>query len=175
MAFHARLAAMEVALDTLEFRNAMARFASGVTIVTTSDRDGKFVGFTASAFSSLSLEPPLLLVCLQKNADCYRAFMVADRFTVSILAVGQEEIALRFATKAVDKMAGTPTVAGPVTGLPLIEGAAATFECETHARPDGGAHTCLVGRVVGATRTDNEPLLRFNRHFGRFVEGESTH
>lgn len=166
---------MEVALDTLEFRNAMARFASGVTIVTTSDRDDRFVGFTASAFSSLSLEPPLLLVCLQKNADCYRAFMVADRFTVSILAVGQEEIALRFATKAVDKMAGTPTVSGSVTGLPLIEGAAATFECEIHARPDGGDHTILIGRVVGATSTDNEPLLHFNRHFGRFVEGESTH
>ena len=69
---------METALDPTDFRNAMARFASGVTVVTTRNGDGAFVGFTASAFSSLSLNPPLLLVCLQKNADCYAAFMEAE-------------------------------------------------------------------------------------------------
>jgi flavin reductase ActVB len=80
---------MQQALDPAEFRDAMARFASGVTVVTTKNADGEAVGFTASAFSSLSLNPPLMLVCLQNDADCYDAFMKNDQFTVSILAMGQ--------------------------------------------------------------------------------------
>jgi flavin reductase ActVB len=160
---------MEAALDPMEFRNAMARFASGVTIVTTRNGEGSFVGFTASAFSSLSLSPPLLLVCLQKDADCYRAFMEAPQFALSILAHGQHEIAVRFATKAVDKLQGTPVVPGPVTGLPLVEGASAHTECVTRERLEGGDHTILVGEVVRAASTDLEPLLHFNRQFGRFV------
>lgn len=166
---------MEAALDTLEFRNAMARFASGVTIVTTRTSGGEAVGFTASAFSSLSLEPPLLLVCLQKDADCYDAFMENDTFAVSILAEGQGDIALRFATKAIDKLAGTPAVDGALTGLPLITGAAATCECEMFERYDGGDHTILVGRVIAAISTDTPPLLHFNRSFGVFIAESSTH
>ena len=158
----------------LEFRNAMARFAGGVTVVTTSDQDGAFVGFTASAFSSLSLNPPLLLVCLQKDADCYAAFMRADRFAVSILAHGQSDIARRFATKAIDKMAGTPTVIGSHTDLPLIRGASAHAECSMLDRVDGGDHTILIGEVISASSTSHDPLLHFNRQFGRFVPEEPS-
>jgi flavin reductase ActVB len=158
----------------MDFRNAMARFASGVTIVTTRNGDGAFVGFTASAFSSLSLDPPLLLVCLQKDADCYAAFMEAEHFAVSILAHGQADVARRFATKAIDKMDGTTTVAGERTGLPLIEGAAAHTECAMVDRVDGGDHTILVGEVISAVSTDLEPLLHFNRQFGRFVAEEPS-
>ena len=99
---------MNAALDPTDFRDAMARFASGVTVVTTRDSGGKAVGFTASAFSSLSLDPPLLLVCLQKDADCYAAFMEAEQFGVSILAQGQSPIALRFATKAIESGTARP-------------------------------------------------------------------
>lgn len=165
---------METALNTTDFRNAMARFASGVTIVTTRNADGNFVGFTASAFTSLSLDPPLLLVCLQKDADCYAAFIANPHFAVSILAHGQSAVAKRFATKAVDKMQDTPVVPGPNTGLPVVEGAAAWAECSVWERVDGGDHTILVGEVIGAGSSDAEPLLHFNRAFGLFVPEEPS-
>ena len=161
---------MSATLDTADFRDAMARFASGVTVVTTRDKGGSAVGFTASAFSSLSLDPPLLLVCLQKDADCYAAFMEAEQFGVSILAEGQSLIAIRFATKAIDKWEGTPSERGSVTGIPVIEGAATRLECRLHSRSDGGDHTILIGEVLSADANGNEPLLHFNRSYGRFVE-----
>lgn len=162
---------MNAALDPTDFRDAMARFASGVTVVTTRDSGGKAIGFTASAFSSLSLDPPLLLVCLQKDADCYAAFMETGQFGVSILAQGQSPIAVRFATKAIDKWEGTPSAPGSATGIPLIDGAAACLECAIHSRAEGGDHTILIGEVLTADTNGQEPLLHFNRAFGRFVEG----
>jgi flavin reductase ActVB len=165
---------VETALNPIDFRNAMARFASGVTIVTTRDGSGAFVGFTASAFSSLSLNPPLLLVCLQKDADCYTAFMKADYFALSILAHGQDDIARKFATKAIDKMADTIVDPGPLTGLPLIERASASCECRMTDRVDGGDHTILIGEVLRAESNDSPPLLHFNRQFGRFVGEEPS-
>jgi flavin reductase ActVB len=161
---------MESTLDPAEFREALARFATGVTIVATDDAAGSAVGFTASAFSSLSLEPPLILVCLQKNADCYQAFMEATYFTVSVLAAGQGEIARRFATKGADKWTETPRVSGPATGLALVDGAASRLECRIHERFDGGDHTILIGEVLWADCAETiDPLLHFNRSFGRFV------
>ena len=160
---------MSVVLDPAEFREAMARFASGVTVVMTRNSEGAYVGFTASAFSSLSLNPSLLLVCLQKDADCYGTFMEAPEFALSILSFDQAEIAVRFATKAIDKLKDTPTVSGPATALPLVEGAAAHAECRIRDRFEGGDHTILVGEVLRAASTDAEPLLHFNRQFGRFV------
>jgi flavin reductase ActVB len=165
---------MAATADQLAFRNAMARFASGVTIVTTRSSDGAFVGFTASAFSSLSLDPPLLLVCLQKDAECYAAFMENDDFAVSILAHGQDEVARRFATKKIDKWEGTPSVPGKIVGLPLIADASAHCECRIRERADGGDHTILIGEVVRAEVTDAEPLLHYNRQFGRFVAEEPS-
>lgn len=157
-----------------DFRNAMARFASGVTVVTTRNGAGEAVGFTASAFSSLSLYPPLLLVCLQKDADCYAAFMTAEHFAVSILAHGQGQVARRFATKAVDKWRGTSSTPGGRTRLPLIDGAAAQAECIMLDRVDGGDHTILIGEVISAVSTAHDPLLHFNRQFGRFIGEEPS-
>jgi flavin reductase ActVB len=159
---------MAQSLDSKAFRDTMGAFASGVTVVTTRDQSGQFVGFTASSFCSLSLDPPLLLVCIQKDADCYAAFMEALAFAVSILAHGQEEIARRFATKAIDKMNGTSVVAGPSTGLPVITGASAWAECAVRDRLDGGDHTILVAEVIAVDSSDQPPLVRFLREFGRF-------
>ena len=164
----------EISAAEIAFRDAMARFASGVTIVTAQDSGGAPVGFTASAFSSLSLNPPMLLVCLQKDADCYAAFMEAEHFAVSILAHGQDEIARRFATKAIDKWRDTPSVPGEKTRLPLIEGACAQTECLMLDRVDGGDHTILIGEVISAASTNDAPLLHFNRQFGRFVGEEPS-
>ncbi|HUF52943.1 MAG TPA: flavin reductase family protein [Dehalococcoidia bacterium] len=166
---------MQTALDPAEFRDAMARFASGVTVVTTRDTAGAFVGFTASAFTSLSLNPPLMLVCLQKDADCYQAFTDSDEFAVSILATGQSSLATRFATKGIDKWDGTPSITGPNTGIPMIEACSAQIECRVHSRPDGGDHTILIGEVIWAdSHPQCAPLLHFNRTFGRFTPDEAA-
>ena len=160
----------DAAVDSQRFREAMARFASGVTVVTTIDEDAKVpVGFTASAFSSLSLDPPLVLVCLARSADCYPAFATAGSMAVSILRVDQQDVALRFATRGADKFGPTALVHGEVTGLPLIRDALAHVECELWDRFDGGDHVILVGKVLLARVADGEPLLHFNRRFGRFL------
>src|SRR5687767_10867776 len=110
-------------VDQTAFRNAMAQFASGVTIVTTVQEDGVPKGFTASAFSSLSLDPPLILVCLDRKADSHPAFERAEHFAVSFLAEGQAEAALRFAKSGADKFGNFEVESGRVTGTPLIPGA----------------------------------------------------
>ncbi len=158
----------ETIVDAVDFKNAMARFASGVTVVITKDEDRRLVGFTASAFSSLSLDPPLVLVCLEKRADCYEAFKRAPSMTISVLAAEQGDLAWRFATKNIDKFEGTPVVTGEATGLPLIEGATVRLECRMHDRLPGGDHTILVGEVLMARSTDDAPLIHYNRRFGVF-------
>jgi flavin reductase ActVB len=155
-------------LDPDDFRNAMSRFATGVTIVTTNDPGGRPVGFTASAFSSLSLNPPLVLVCLDRRAECFEAFQATDLMAINILAMGQDDIAMRFATRGADKFGATRTTAGTATGTPLIDGALAQVECRVHERVEGGDHVILVGEVVQAASDDSEPLLHYNRNFGRF-------
>ncbi len=156
-------------VDSVDFRNAMARFASGVTVVTTLSSDGKPTAYTASAFLSLSLEPPLILVTLEKKAESHPVFERAEQFAVSVLAEGQDEIAYRFARRGTDKFADFETAAGPSTGLPLIPGALVQLECRMHDRLPGGDHTILIGEVVTARTDDSRaPLLHYNRTMGRF-------
>jgi flavin reductase ActVB len=158
----------ESTLDPQNFKDAMAAFPSGVTIVTTVAPDGTPVGFTASAFSSLSLDPPLVLICLDRKAECYDAFDRAKTFAVSILARGQGDTAMKFATRGADKFGGAPIERGAVTGNALIKGAIAQLECTMYAKPDGGDHVILVGKVVRASTTAVEPLMFYSRKFGHF-------
>lgn len=159
-----------VVVDQTAFRNAMAHFASGVTVVTARSAEGAPVGFTASAFSSLSLDPPLVLVCLQKDADSYPTFAIAEHMAISILAAGQDDTAWRFAKRGIDKFAGIDVEQGSVTSLPLITGALVQLECRITERLPGGDHTILVGEVLHAATDDaGEPLLHFNREMGRFA------
>ncbi|MBI2762042.1 MAG: flavin reductase family protein [Chloroflexi bacterium] len=156
-------------LDALDFRNALARFASGVTVVTAKDAGGRPAGFTASAFSSLSLDPPLVLVCLEKRAQSYEVFAATEHVAVSILAAGQGDIAWQFARKEIDKFEGVSLETGEVTGLPLIQGATAHLEGRVYERLDGGDHTIFIVEVLRAHTEDLPPLLHFNRQMGRFV------
>ena len=151
-----------------DFRSALSRFASGVTIVTARSRNGAPVGFTASAFSSLSLEPPLVLVCLDRSAESFPVFEEARTFAVSILGANQQDAAVRFATRGADKFGGSSLDRGAATGLPLVAGAIAHLGCSMHDLLDGGDHVILVGRVVRASSNGDEPLLYFNRGFGEF-------
>lgn len=150
----------------------MSRFASGVAIVTTTDPDGNWVGFTASAFCSLSLEPPLILVCQARGALSYHAFMGCDRFVVNVLGEEHEELALRFATRGADKFRGGEFRAGR-TGLPLLQSALATVACDMHARHDGGDHVIYIGAVYYCRARSGAPVLHFDRRFWGLGERDS--
>jgi len=145
-----------------QFRHALSRFASGVTIVTCYDAAGRPRGFTASSFTSLSLDPPLVLVCLARSADCHRAFATADRYAVHILRAEQADLAERFGGRRADKFDGTPFCVGEA-GTPVLPGALATLSCAAHAVLPGGDHSILVGRVVDMAVADGAPLLHFDR------------
>jgi flavin reductase ActVB len=153
-------------LDIATFRDALGHFPSGVCVVTTVDAGGRSWGFTASAFSSLSLDPPLILVCLDHKADSHDAFSQAGTFAVSILAAHQMRIAARFATKGMEKFEGQAILKGPDLNLPLIPEAVVHLECGMHQTIPVGDHTILVGNVVGATVNEGEPLVYHARRYG---------
>ncbi|MGW2842050.1 flavin reductase family protein [Streptomyces sp. NPDC001493] len=151
---------------TDDFRAAMARFASGVVVVTTLDTDGKPRGFTASSFCSVSLRPPLVLVCLANSAESFAAFNSCGPFAVSVLGSEHGSLAQRFATRGADKF--TPGGLSPTPrGLPAVDGALVELDCEVHARHQAGDHMILVGRVSGARIGGNTaaPMVHYERNF----------
>lgn len=161
-------------LDPVIFRAALGRFPSGVCVVTTEEIGGRPRGFTASAFSSLSLEPPLVLVCLDQRAESHDAFSSAPAFAISILASHQMWLANQFASKAVEKFEGIEVDRGLETGLPVIPESVVHLECRMHQTIPVGDHTILVGEVVGADVFDGEPLVYHNRQYGHFRHHEAA-
>jgi flavin reductase (DIM6/NTAB) family NADH-FMN oxidoreductase RutF len=159
-------------LDPAAFREGMARFASGVTVVTTRDSQGGPVGFTATSFSSVSLDPPLVLACLDRRADSLPSFQSAGHFAISILSSHQADYALRFAAKGTDKFAGVDVELGAVTGLPLLPDVCVQLECRKYDELSGGDHIIILGEVLGVATSDKPPLLHFNRRFGGFQPAE---
>lgn len=149
-----------------EFRHVLGHFASGVTVVTTWDADGRPTGLTASAFTSVSLEPPLILVCVDHKAQSYPALRASGRFAVNVLAVEHETLSRRFATTDADKFNGVGYHPGPL-GLPLLPEALAHLECRTVHAYSGGDHTIFVGEVEAAHAHDGEPLLYFRGDYTR--------
>ncbi|MFI9203824.1 flavin reductase family protein [Streptomyces sp. NPDC053048] len=146
------------------FRAALSHWASGVTVVTTRDAAGQSHGFTASAFSSVSLDPALVLVCLDNKANCFDAFDQSEGFVIHLLAQGQQELAGRFASKGADKFAGTGVTLS-AAGQPVLPGALARLECRTERRIPGGDHLILIGEVHDAHEGEGEPLVYFQRGF----------
>jgi len=128
------------------FKQAMACFPSGVAIVTTIDESGQKFGFTASAFSSLSLTPPLILVCLANNADCFDNFNNQKQFAVNIIGPEHETLSFKFATKGSDKFDGDEFEQGSY-GLPILSDSLVSLECTTENIYFGGDHIILVGQV----------------------------
>jgi flavin reductase ActVB len=154
------------AVSTAEMAEALCRFASGVTVTVTQDAEGRPWGFTASAFCSLSMEPPLVLVCLNRNADSFRAFSTCSTFAVHILGVEQRALAVRFATKGIDKFGDSHFRRHPQDGLPTLPGALARLLCAVTGRYLGGDHEIIVGRVQSTETRDGVPLLYYDRAFG---------
>ena len=147
-------------IDDASFKLAMSHFASGVTIVTT-EHAGERYGMTVASFASLSLRPPLVLVCLENTARTYQAVTATRVFGVSILARTQEELSGRFASRKIDdKFSGVATRRGEL-GVPLIEGAICTLECRVHSLLQEGDHTIVVGEVVDTQTSEAPPLLYF--------------
>jgi len=152
-----------------ELKRAFSLFPSGVVIATTRDTEGRPHGFTASSFSALSLDPPMLLVCIAHSAQCYAAFMHARHFAINILRPEHEALALRFATRGADKFAGDAFDV-EMQGMPVLRDAAASFACRVAGRLPGGDHTILTGQVEASRcGRDGAAMLHFQRRF-RAVE-----
>lgn len=149
-------------VDDAQFKLAMSHFASGVTVVTT-EHEGTPYGMTVASFASLSLLPPLVLVCIEKTVKTHDALAAAEKFGVSILAQAQADLSGRFASKKIDdKFAGVAVTRGEHLGVPLLDGAICTLECRVHSRLPGGDHTIFVGEVVGVRASGDEaPLVYF--------------
>ncbi len=135
-----------MAVDSTRFRAAMAQFATGVTIVTTRDEAGHRFGLTVNAFASVSLDPPLVLVCIDNRSDAHKGFQASGVFGISVLAEGQEDWSRRFATPGPEKWSGGAFETG-ATGVALIPGALAHVECRVAAAHPAGDHTIYVGQV----------------------------
>jgi flavin reductase (DIM6/NTAB) family NADH-FMN oxidoreductase RutF len=160
----------EADVSSTAFREGLARFATGVTVVTVDTAEGP-VGFTATGFASVSLLPPLVLVCIDKDASVHDAIVAGGHFGVSILGLEQSWVALQFARSNIDRFHGVPLRAAPAGGrwrAPFIEGALAHLECRKHARYVEGDHTILIGRVLVADVHSGSPLLHYARQFGSF-------
>lgn len=151
--------------DSKDLRQAFGAFATGVTVVTTAF-EGKRYGVTANSFSSVSLDPPMVLWSLARTSSSFAAFENAPAFAVHILAADQEPISNRFASKGIDKFEGFEVFEGH-GGVPLLPGCAARFECRTAFRYEGGDHLIFVGEVVALEHASGEPLLF---HGGRYAK-----
>lgn len=144
--------------DVRDFRNALGQFATGVTVVTTVSPDGRKVGMTANSFTSVSVEPPLVLWCPSKRAPSLTDFEEASHFAINILASDQHVLSRQFATPATDKFEGAATSEG-IAGVPLLDGAVATFQCRTVSRHDAGDHVIYVGEVERYNNDGGAPLV----------------
>jgi flavin reductase (DIM6/NTAB) family NADH-FMN oxidoreductase RutF len=153
-----------------DFRRVLGHFATGVTIVTTSDAEARPTGLTVSAFASLSLDPPLVLVCVDHKSQTYPALRERGRFAVNVLTTHQEAVSRRFASTRLDKFDGIAHRLSPL-GVPLLDEALAQIECVTVATHVEGDHTIFVGRVERATVGAGEPLLYYRGQYSRIREG----
>lgn len=156
-----------------EFRHAMRHFPAGVTVVTARTGDGQPCGLTASAFTSVSLDPPLVLVCVERVARAHDPLLAYGWFAVNVLGVGQEALSRRFASTLEDKFDGVAFREG-LAGLPLLEGVVATLECRVVDRYPGGDHTIFVGRVEDVAVGGGAPLVYFQSAYHHLTSNGGT-
>jgi flavin reductase (DIM6/NTAB) family NADH-FMN oxidoreductase RutF len=155
-----------MAIDPADFRRALAQFASGVTAVTTRDASGRPLGLTVTAFSSVSLDPPLVLVCVDARSETHAGFRDSGAFGVSVLSEAQEEVSKQFAWGGPAKFDKVETVTGS-TGVPLVAGALAHLECRVAAAHVTGDHTVYVGEIVAMAAHPGRPLTYWQGQYRR--------
>jgi 3-hydroxy-9,10-secoandrosta-1,3,5(10)-triene-9,17-dione monooxygenase reductase component len=151
-----------------QFRSALGAFATGVTIVTTRTRSGVDVGLTANSFNSLSLDPPMVLWSLAKNAKSLPAFLESGYFAVHVLAASQEALSHTFATRGADKFSGL-TIERGRGDIPLLDGCSARFQCRTAVKYEGGDHLVFIGEVEAFDHFDRPPLVFHGGHYAATV------
>ena len=156
--------------DDHRFREVLGHFATGVTIITATD-EGEPVGLAANSFTSLSLDPPLVLFCVGNSSSTWPRIEHAGTFAVNILGEGHEELSQLFATRGADRFSQTSWHAG-VSGAPVLDEAIAYLDCRLEAQYPGGDHTIVVGRVLDLDlREGARPLLFYRGRYSRMDEG----
>jgi flavin reductase (DIM6/NTAB) family NADH-FMN oxidoreductase RutF len=161
-----------VALDAEAFRQVMGNFATGVTVVTT-NVDGRLHGFTANAVTSVSLDPLLFLVCVDKKANAHGELSRAKHFGVNVLSTEQQHVSNTFAKSALPEEGSLRGVSHRLgaTGVPLLDDCIAWLECEVHELMEGGDHTIVIGRAVaGCVDSDAPPLIFFRGRYRRIAD-----
>jgi flavin reductase (DIM6/NTAB) family NADH-FMN oxidoreductase RutF len=156
-------------VDDASFRSALSQFATGVTVVLARDAKGAPAGLTVSAFASVSLHPPLVLVCVDHRSDAHEAIAQAPVFGISVLAESQEDVSRRFAWRGPDKFEGVVLEHG-TTGALLVPGAVAHLECARVAAHPAGDHTVFVGEVKELRVAPGRPLLYHRGGYRRLPE-----
>lgn len=149
-------------IDPTDFRRTLGCFATGITVITTVDEEGAPVGLTANSFTSLSLEPPMVLFCLDRNVQSFEAFHANRHFAVNILCAGQQDVSTRFAKSGIEKWSGIEFDTWE-TGCPILRGCLANLECDIESIHEGGDHVIIIGEVKRLERADEEekPLLYY--------------
>jgi flavin reductase (DIM6/NTAB) family NADH-FMN oxidoreductase RutF len=151
--------------DPRALRQALGRFATGITVITTCTKTGKLEGMTANSFSSVSLDPPLVLWSLRRQAPSLAGFLEAGCFAVNILSADQGATSRHFATPVADKFEGVDWEPGH-GGCPLLPGCLASFECDTDQVVEAGDHVILIGRIRHVTHQDGTPLVFHGGQYG---------
>ena len=154
-------------IDEYRFRQVMGHFASGVTVVTTAHA-GHLYGMTVSSFASVSLKPPLVLICIDRTLNTHAAIVESGQFAANILEQRQEHLSRRFATSEDDKFTGVAWHTGRF-GLPVLEGALAVIECQLRDTFAGGDHSIFVGEVMDSEISTGSPLLYYRRGYRELV------
>lgn len=158
-------------IATDEFRRVLGHFATGVTILTTCDADARPTGLTVSAFCSVSLDPPQVLVCVDHKSQSYAALRDSRKFAVNVLREEDEALSRQFATTRLDKFDGVAYTTGAL-GVPLLDGALAQLECRTVSSHIEGDHTIFVARVEAARTGTGEPLLYYRGRYRHLNTGQ---
>jgi flavin reductase (DIM6/NTAB) family NADH-FMN oxidoreductase RutF len=151
-------------MDPKQLRHVMGHFATGVTIITTRDDAGRPYGLTANAFTSLSLDPPLVVICVDRKTETFPHFLTSRCFVVNILCEEQQELSSRFAKSGGDKFAGVPHTLN-AAGVPVLEGALAHIACKLVETHEGGDHVIHVGEVQDVVVRGGRPLLFFQGRY----------
>ena len=153
-------------IDPAGFRRVLGHFVTGVTVITTRDAGGNPAGLTANAFASVSLDPPLVLVCVDRDSDTHDLIAQSGSFAVNVLAAGQEVIARRFAEDDRERRFEGIRWREQSTGAPVFDDVLAWIDCRVHAVTDGGDHTIYIGAVLAADSRDGPPLLFYRGAYG---------
>jgi len=156
--------------DAAGFRKVLGCFATGITIITTIAKDGKPVGLTANSFTSLSLDPPLVLFCLDRKVASFESFHSNRHFAVNVLRHDQEQLSRRFATSSIDKFKDLAFDTW-ATGCPILKGCLAAFECDIQQVIEAGDHVIIIGEVskIEHDASGGRPLLYYRGKYGQIA------